>query len=164
MIDRIVRAIRLDWTVFREIAKDPNAMKEAAIIVAIVTFFSAVGTGLATGSFVGFIVSWLLAIVVGWVGWSLITYFVGTALFKGTADIPEMMRVLGYAMAPNLLGLLSFIPCIGWVFPIIGWVLALIAGILAVREAMEFETGNAIVTVLIGWAVVFVINLLPGLF
>ena len=164
MIDRIVRAIRLDWTVFREIAKDQNAMKEAAIIVAIVTFFSAVGAGIASGSFTSFLVSWLIAIVIGWVGWAVITYFVGTVLFKGTTDIPEMMRVLGYAMAPSLLGILSFIACIGWIFPIVGWILALVAGILAVREAMEFETGNAIVTVLIGWAVVFVINLVPRLF
>jgi hypothetical protein len=164
VIERIVRAIRLDWTVFREIAEDQNAMKEAAIIVAIVTFFSAVGTGIAAGSFVSFILAWLIAIVIGWVGWAIITYFVGATLFNGTADIPQMMRVLGYAMAPNLLGLLSFIPCIGPIFPILGWILALIAGILAVREAMEFETGNAIVTVLIGWAVVFVINLIPRLF
>jgi hypothetical protein len=164
VIDRIVRIIRLDWTVFREIAEDQNAMKQAAIIVAIVTFFSAVGAGIASGSFASFLVSWLIAIVIGWVGWAVITYFVGTVLFKGTTDIPEMMRVLGYAMAPSLLGLLSFIPCIGWIFPIVGWILALVAGILAVREAMEFETGDAIVTVLIGWAVVFVINLVPRLF
>jgi hypothetical protein len=163
VIDRIVRAIRLDWTVFREIAEDQNAMKEAAIIVAIVTFFSAVGTGIASGSFVGFLVSWLIAVVIGWVGWAVITYFVGTALFKGQADIPEMMRVLGYATAPNLLGFFQFIPCIGWIFPIVGWILALIAGVLAIREAMEFDTGTAIVTVLIGWAIIFVIGLVPRL-
>ena len=61
MIERIVRAIRLDWTVFREIAEDPNAMKQAAIIVAIVTFLSAVGSGLAKMSFVSFIVAWIIA-------------------------------------------------------------------------------------------------------
>jgi hypothetical protein len=85
--------------------------------------------------------------------WAVITYFIGTMLFKGETTIPEMLRVLGYASAPLLLGLLGFIPCVGWLMPIVGWVLALVAGVLAVREAMDFESGNAIVTVLISWIV-----------
>ena len=158
MIDRIVRAIRLDWTVFGEIAKDRDAMKEAAIIVAIVSFLSAVGSGIAKGSFVSFIVGWLVAILVSWIGWAVITYFVGTALFKGETDIPEMMRVLGYANAPHLLGLFSFIPCVGWVFPVVGWFLSLAAGVLAIREAMDFDTSNAIVTVVISWVIAIAVR------
>ncbi|MGD2040711.1 MAG: YIP1 family protein [Anaerolineae bacterium] len=161
MIERIMRAIRLDWTVFREIAEDPNAMSEAAIIVVVVTFLSSLGNAIGSGSFfLTFFVGWITAIVVGWILWAVITYFVGTALFKGQTDIPEMMRVLGYASAPQLLGLLGFIPCAGFLFVLAAWLLSLIAGFIAVREAMEFETGTAIVTVLISWVVAFVINLL----
>ena len=39
-----------------------------------------------------------------------------------------------------------------------GWVLALVAGVLAVREAMDFDTSNAIVTVFIGWIIVVAIK------
>ena len=158
MIERMVRVIRLDWPVFREIAKDRNAMKEAAIIVAIVTFLSAVGIGLANQSFASFIVDWLIAILVGWIGWAVITYLVSTVIFKSETDIPEMMRVLGYASAPHLLGLFSFIPCVGWLFPIAGGILALVAGVLAVREAMDTDTGNAIVTVVISWLIAIAIR------
>ena len=158
MIERIVRAIRLDWTVFGEIAKDRNALKEAAIIVAVVTFLSAIGTGIAAKSFGTFFGAWIAGILVGWIGWAIITYFVGTTLFKGDTDIPEMLRVLGYANAPLLLGLLRVIPCVGWAFPLIGGLLALVAGVLAVREAMDFDTSNAIVTVIIGWIIVMVIQ------
>jgi hypothetical protein len=156
-----MRAIRLDWTVFREIAEDPNAMSEAAIIVVVVTFLSSLGSAIGSGSFfLTFFVGWITAIVVGWILWAVITYFVGTALFKGQTDIPEMMRVLGYASAPQLLGLLGFIPCVGFLFVLAGWLLSLIAGFIAVREAMEFDTGTAIVTVLISWVVALVIKLL----
>ena len=158
MIERIVRAIRLDWTVFGEIAKDRDALKEAAIIVAIVTFLSAVGTGIAAKSLGAFFGAWFAGILVGWIGWAIITYFVGTVVFKGETDIPEMLRVLGYANAPHLLGLLSFIPCVGWAFPLIGGLLALVAGVFAIREAMDFDTSDAIVTVLIGWIIVMVIQ------
>jgi hypothetical protein len=159
MLDRIVRAIRLDWTVFREIAKDQNAMKEAAIIVVIVTFLEALGNAATAGNFfVGFFVSWIIGILAGWLLWAVITYFVGRTLFKGETDIPEMMRVLGYANAPYLLGLFAFIPCVGWLFPVIGWVLALVAGVFAVREAMDFDTGDAIVTVVISWIIAIAIR------
>jgi hypothetical protein len=171
VVDRIVRAIRLDWTVFREIAEDENAMKEAAIIVIIVTFLSAIGgagssliaqTGIGT-AVLGFFVGWLVnGILIGWIGWAILTYFVGTILLKGQSDISEMMRVLGYASAPKLLGLLSFIPCVGPLIALAGWVLSLIAGIIAIRESMEFDTGNAVITVLISWAIALVISMIVG--
>lgn len=174
MIDRIVRAIRLDWTVFREIAEDENATREAAIIVLIVTFLAALGgagglliaqVGAGT-AIMGFFVDWIVnGILIGWIGWAILTYFVGSLLFKGTSDVPEMLRVLGYASAPRLLGLLGFIPCVGWIFGLAGWVLSLIAGIIAVREAQEFETGNAIITVVISWVIAVVITLvITGIF
>jgi hypothetical protein len=163
MVDRILRVVRLDWTVFREIAEDQSAMTEAAIIVVVATFLSAIGSGIASGNFIlGFLVSWILAILVGWLGWAVLTYFVGTTLFKGKTDIPEMMRVLGYANAPNLLGLFSFIPCVGWLLALAGGILALIAGVLAVREAMEFETTQAIITVVVAWVISFIITLILG--
>ncbi len=153
MIDRIVRAIRLDWTVFSEIALDRGALKEAALIVAIVSFLSAVGAGIARSSFGAFIGDWLAGILLGWIGWAIITYVVGTRMFNGDTDIPEMLRVLGYANAPTLLGLLGFIRCIGWIFTLVGVLLALVAAILAIREAMDFDTENAIVTAVIGWVI-----------
>jgi hypothetical protein len=172
MVDRIVRAIRLDWTVFREIAEDENAMSQAALIVAVVTFISSIGTaigvligGRAFGTAVlSFFGDWIISgILIGWIGWAIITYFVGTAMFQGKTDIPEMMRVLGYASAPKLLGLLGFIPCIGWIFPLAGWLLSLIAGVIAVREAMDFETSQAIITVVIGVIVAVVLTIILGL-
>jgi hypothetical protein len=173
MVDRIFRAIRLDWTVFKEIAEDENAMSQAAIIVAVVTFLSSIGTAigvLIAGEAFGravlsFFVDWIVnGILIGWIGWAIITYFVGTAMFQGKTDIPEMMRVLGYASAPKLLGLLGFIPCVGWIFALGGWILSLIAGVIAVREAMEFDTSKAIITVVIGAVVAIVISFILGLF
>lgn len=159
MVDRILRAIRLDFTVFREIAEDQSALNEAAIIVAVVTFFSAIGSAVGSGGFVvSFLVNWIVAILVGWLGWAALTWLVGTKMFKGDADIPEMMRVLGYASAPRILGIFGVIPCLGWIAALAGGILALIAGVLAIREAMDFETSNAILTVVISWVVVMIVT------
>jgi hypothetical protein len=164
MLDRILRAIRLDTSVFKEIAEDEGAMSQAAIIVVVVSLLSAIGGAIASNNFiVSLIVSLLLSILIGWIGWAILTYFIGTFLFKGKTDIPEMMRVLGYANAPNLLGVFGFIPCVGWIIALVGGILSLIAGFLAVREAMEFDTGPAILTVVISWVIAFAITFGVGL-
>ena len=169
MIDRILRAIRLDWTVFREIAEDQNALREAAIIVAIVTLLSGIGTFIGAlitdnsfgTAFLEFLNTWLIyGILLGWIVWAVLTYFIGTTLYHGKTDIPEMLRVLGYANAPNLLGIFGFIPCVGWLIALAGAILALIAGVIAVREAMEFDTTKAIITVVVSWVIAFVLRLI----
>jgi hypothetical protein len=171
VINRIVRVIRLDPTVFREVAEDRKSMTQAAIIVLVVSMMSAIGGFIkalmagqgfgssALGFFVQLIVS---SILIGWIGWAVITYFVGTMLFKGKTDIPEMMRVLGFASAPNLLGIFSFIPCVGWLISLAGSILSLVAGFIAIREAMDFDSTKAILTVVIGWVIALVLSLVVG--
>jgi len=171
MWNRIVRAIKLDPTLYREVAEDQSSMSQAMIIVIAVTFLSALGTAVgmlfadagAGKAILNFFVNWLVGgILIGWLGWAILTYFVGTVLFKGKTDMAEMARVLGFASAPRLLGIFGVIPCVGWIASLAGAILALIAGVIAIREAMEFDTGKAVITVLIGWAVVLVLSLLIG--
>jgi len=166
MIARIIRIFKLDASVFREIAEDKAAMTQAAIIVVVVSLLSALGlaigvaitdTGNALGTFFG---TFLSGILLSWILWAVLTYGVGVFLFKGKTDIPEMMRVLGYANAPNLLGIFAIIPCLGWLAALVGGILSLIAGVIAVREAMEFDTTKAIITVVIAWIISFGISFL----
>jgi hypothetical protein len=74
-----------------------------------------------------------------------------------------MMRVLAYANAPRLLGVFSFVPCIGWILSIAGWVISVIAGVIAIRESMEFDTGKAIVTSVIGLLLYIIVAISLGL-
>ena len=160
MLERIVRAIRLDSTVFGEIARDRDAMSEAAIIVALVALLSSLGAAFGSGSFFAvFFGSLLVAFLIDWLLWAVLTYAVGALIFKGDSGVPEMMRVLGYANAPRLLGFFRFIPCIGGLIVLAGHLLALIAGFIAVREAMDFDTGQAILTVVISWFISLIISL-----
>lgn len=171
MVDRVMRAVRLDATLYREVAENKDTMTEATTIVVVVTLLSALGSAVGSllakasaGSVIGgFFLNWILGILIGWIGWAILTYLVGTLLFKGQTDIPEMMRVLGYASAPRLLGIFGVIPCLGWIASLIGAILALVAGVIAIREAMEFDTGKAVITVIISWIIAFAITFALGL-
>jgi len=48
-------------------------------------------------------------------------------------------------------------------FALAGWVLSLIAGVIAIREAMEFETSDAIITSLISFMLFIVASAVIGI-
>lgn len=168
MIDRIVRAVRLDQTLYREIADNESYTNEGVMIVVIVAVLSAIGAsiGAAMGDgrpIVAFIVQVANSLIFGWLLWAVVAYFIGTAL-GGKSSITEMARTLAYANAPGLLGLFSFIPCIGPILMLAAFVLTIAAGVIAIRESMEFDTTNAVVTAVLGFGVYIVARLVIGIF
>ena len=75
MIDRIIRAIRLDATLYREVADDEQYTNEAFMIVLVVALFGAIGTAISAAMgdgqpVVGFISSLFSTILLGWLLWS----------------------------------------------------------------------------------------------
>ena len=169
IVNRCIRAARLDPSVFNEVEHDPRLTSEAITVVAAVAVLSGIGgflSGLFTrgiiGAFGGLIVGVIMALV-GYFIWSFICFFVGTRFMDGqAADVSEVMRPLGYASAPQALAIFSFIPCLGGLIALVGALWSLVAGIIAVREALDFDTGKAVVTVVVGWVVVFFLSLLVG--
>jgi hypothetical protein len=101
--------------------------------------------------------------IVNYYIWAYITYFVGTNLFEGRADPGELLRVIGYANGPRILSLFSFVPCLGPMLGFVGGIWTLIAGFIGVREALDLDTGKTLVTVIVGWIIVFIISIAVGL-
>ena len=169
MIDRVRRAAMLDVGLYQEVEADSSLNQEALIVVALVSVVAGIGGlvgGLIGGNIGPAFLALVVAVVLGVVNyyiWSYLTYFVGTSLFGGTADAGELLRVLGYASGPRALGVLSFIPCVGPLIGLVGAIWALVAGVIAVREALDFDTTKAILTVIIGWVVILVISTIVGM-
>jgi hypothetical protein len=167
MLARVVRAARLDVSLYNEVEADPRLNREALMVVIIVTILSAfgslVGSFLLRTNIVTVFLAFVWAIVWGIAGyyvWAYLTWFIGTRLFKGTADPGELRRTLGYAYGPQALGVLAAIPCVGFIPALIGAIWSLVASVIAVREALDTTTGNAVITVVIGWAVILVISMI----
>jgi hypothetical protein len=162
IVNRMIRAARLDVNVYEEVEADRTATSQAAIVVAITAVAGAIGGALGgdAGGAIAGIVGGVVWAFFYWVVWSYLTYFIGTRFFGGTATPGELLRTLGFASTPNILKVLIFIPAVG---PIIGFaasVWSLVAGVIAVRQALDFDTSKAILTTVIAW----VITMIPIIF
>lgn len=165
MISRAIRAAKLDVSLYQEVENDTSLNQEALMVVVFASALAGLGA-LIGGIFTG-IGAALLAVVwtvvwgiAGYYIWAYLTWFIGTRVFAGTAEPGELLRTLGYASAPRALGVFSFIPCAGAIIGLLAAVWSLVTGVIAVREALNFDTGKAIITVAIGWVVVMVVGLL----
>lgn len=151
MLQRMIRAAKLDVELYETVEHDRGYTGEAFTIVVVTALLWGVGQWILPGTkFWGSVVGGLVAAIVGWVIWAIITTIVGKQL-GGTSDTGEMLRVLGYASSPMALGI---VPGIGHV---VGGVWALVAAVVAIRQGQDFTTGKAVGTVVIGW-IVYVIG------
>jgi hypothetical protein len=169
MLNRIFRAVRLERTLYREVADHPNYMTEAFLIVLLVALISSIGTLIGAGQengggFIAYVAEVINQLLFGWLLWAVVSYFVGSTFFGGRSSVNEMLRVLAYATTPRLLGLFGFIWCIGPLLALVGWILSIAAAVVAIRESMEFDTVRALVTALIGYILFIIAAIVIRLF
>lgn len=155
--ERMIGAATLSVPTYEEVEHDRTATGQAAGVVALVAIATAIGS---VGSGSAGVIGGLLSAFVGWFVWAAVTLFIGTRVFAGTADMGEMLRTLGFAQAPGVLKVLAIVPILGWIAWIVAGIWMLVCGVVAVRQALDFTTGKAIGTVLLGWLCYVVIGVL----
>ena len=157
---RMIRAAKLDIDFYEEVQADLSANGQAFAAVTIASLATGLGTGYLSmitedapnfgiGLGLGFASS-----VIGWLAWVVLAYLLGTNLFKGsetTATLGELIRTIGFANSPRVLGFLVFIPYLGWIVSLLVSVWALIAGVIAIRQILDITTWRSIGTCFLGW-------------
>jgi len=157
MLIRMVRAARLDSSLYEEVEADRGALGQAIGVVVLGSLAGGIGGGGLTG--VTAIAGGALRELLVWVIWAALTYLIGTKMLPepGTrADLGELLRTIGFANAPCLLRVFALIPgAADVVFYATGfWRLA--AMVVAVRQALDYEsTWRAVTVCLIGLLVAF---------
>ncbi len=171
MIQKMIRAAMLDVNFYEEVEADQSLTTEAITVVVIVSIISGLGGALTNllrghpGAMIMGLIGGIIMALVGYFVWAFVVYIVGVNLFHGTADYGELLRTIGYAYSPNVLGFFTFIPILGWLIALAGSIWALVAGVIAVRQALDFDTNKAILTVIIGWIVmVVVVGIIAAIF
>ena len=152
MIERMIRASRLDINMFEEVEADTSATNQALLIVALValaTGIAALGTTGPIGLFVGVVLA-----IAGWALWAWIVHLIGTKIIPSHsthADWGQLARTLGFAQSPGIFRALGFIPVVGNIIFAVASIWMLVAMVVAVRQALDYtSTLRAIAVVLIG--------------
>jgi hypothetical protein len=158
---RLRGALLVDATVYEEVEHDVAALPQAAAVVAL----AALAAGLGGFTQFGF-VRGLLQVFVAWGVGAAVVWLIGVWLLRHTSDYPELLRTLGFALAPQLLFVIGAIP-IDLLKAIVGpavWVLSIVAWVLAVRQALDISTGRAVAICIFAHVVSLILSLvLPGI-
>ena len=168
LVNRMIRASRLDRELYAEVAADITATRQAAAVVVITALASFVSDQIApvdlsvlgvpaddSGASLPFITGLVfspIAAILAWLAWSGVTWFVGTRVIPAYgpgADFLPVARATGFAQAPSIIGVATFIPTLGF-FVLLGtWIWLLATAFVAIRTSMHLSAGQAIATMAI---------------
>ena len=153
-VNRIVRACKLDVSVYEEVEADKSATLQAALVVVLSSLAAGVGA-LSLGAS-NFLMAPILSLI-SWYIWAYLIYFIGVKLFpepSTKSDHGELLRTIGFSSAPGLVRIFGFTPELMSITFIGGGIWMLIAMVIAVRQALDYKsTWRAIGVVVIGFLV-----------
>lgn len=168
IINGMIRAAKLEVPFYEEVERDPSYAQDALAVVIIASVAGAIGSflrlllqGRVGAAFGALIVSSIVGVGVYFL-WVFLVHLIGTRLFKGTADFGEVQRAMGFAWAPQVLGILGFIPVLGAIAGFVAWVWSIATGFIATRQSLDLDNTNAALTVVIAGVVSFVIYIIIG--
>lgn len=170
IVDRMLRAARLEVPLYEEVEADVTATNQALLVVAVVAVAAGIGQAIAASmaepasrGVVGPIVTGVLGALLGWIVWSYVVYFVGTRFMGGTATYGELLRTLGFAETPSILLIFSFIPVLGGLISLVALVWRIVAGFIATRQALDIDNTRTFVTILVGIFALFIAVAVVGI-
>jgi hypothetical protein len=159
IVSRMIRAARLDKDVYEEVEHDRDATGQAAMVVIGTSLAAGIGAAISGGSDgFGDAVLGLLVVatfsIIGWAVYAWVTYFIGTRFLAGpdtSADWGELARTLGFANSPRALMIFGIGPALAGLMGLVVGIWILVTTVVALRAALDFTTGRAIGTALLGW-------------
>jgi len=160
--DRMIRAAKLDVSLYEEVEADTTAMGQAMGVVVL----SSVAAGIANFTVTGFsgLITGTLIALFGWLIWAFLTYIIGTRLLpqaQTEADWGQLLRTIGFSSSPGILRIFGIIPGLNAIISFITGIWMLVAMVIAVRQALDYDsTWRAVAVCLVGWLVYIIIGAL----
>jgi hypothetical protein len=153
--DRMIRAAKLDASLYEEVEADKGAFGQAAVVVLLSSVAAGIGSvhqGGAGGLLLGIVASLL-----GWYIWAYLTYLIGTKILpepQTQADMGQLLRTTGFSSSPGLIRVLGVIPGLAGFIFLAAAIWMLIAMVIAVKQALDYNsTWRAVGVCVVGWIV-----------
>lgn len=154
-IDRIIRAAKLDISLYEEVEADKASFGQAMAVVALSALAAGIGN-IGRAGFSGLLIGLIIALL-GWYIWAYLTYIIGTKLLpepQTKADYGELLRTIGFSASPGLIRILGIIPFLSGIIFFAASIWMLIAMVIAVKQALDYKsTWRAVGVCLIGWVI-----------
>jgi hypothetical protein len=155
LIERAIRAAKLDATLYEEVEADKTALGQATIVVMASSVAAGIGS-IAHGGVAGLFVG-AVAALIGWYVWAYLTYVIGTKILpeaQTEADIGQLLRTTGFSSSPGVIRVLGIIPGFSQIVFVVASIWMLAAMVVAVRQALDYSgTLRAVGVCVIGWIV-----------
>lgn len=155
LINRMIRAARLDPSLYEEVEADKSSLMQATVVVVLSSL--AVGIALIGQAPLSIVILQTVAALAGWYIWAYIIYFVGAKLFpepQTHADHGQLLRTLGFAASPGIIRIIGVIPPIFWIACSVASIWMLVAMVIAVRQALDYKsTWRAVLVCLLGFPI-----------
>ena len=162
LMDRMVRASKLDARLYEEVEADKGAMGQATGVVVLSSIAAGIGS-VGEGGLTGILLGAVFALI-GWYIWAYLTYLIGTKVLpepETKADMGELLRTIGFSSSPGLIRVLGIIPGLAGIVFVGASVWMLVAMVIAVRQALDYKsTLRAFGVCAIGWIIQWFIFLL----
>lgn len=159
-VSRMIRAAKLDASLFEELLEDSSTQGQSVWVVAI--FAMATGFGMFSRAGASAVNICLVTTFFAWYLWAFSIYFV-SAYFLGESasrrDRKSIMRVLAFASAPGVLRLLGVMPPLTLIIYLATTVWILAASIIGIKKALDIpHTGKIAVLCAGTWILAFFVQ------
>jgi hypothetical protein len=150
-VQRMIGSAKLQSATYEDVENDRGATAQAMAVVVLSSI--AAGLGIAgTGSDVALGV---IAALIAWMIWALVTWFIGTKILPGPdtrSNWGELLRTIGFASSPGILRAFGALGAVGRAIAAVASIWMLIAMVIAVRQALDYKgTGRAIAVCVLGF-------------
>jgi hypothetical protein len=136
----MVRASKIDPSLFAEVESDRDASAQAAAVVMLAALANAVSIA---GAPLAMLALGVVAALVGWLLFASAIYLIGAKLLPEPGTRPDfgaLLRAVGFANAPGMLKLLGVVPGLREPVFFVATVWVFVATVTAVRHALCYTS------------------------
>ena len=141
LVERTVRAAKLDPTFYQEVVDDPTSHGNSVWVVGFFVIAAGFGTFSRAGATAVNICT--ITTLIAWYVWAFTVYYVGAHFFREPdtrVDRKAVMRVMAFACAPGLLRILGLFPPLTLTVFIVTSIWMLVAAVVGIKRALNISS------------------------
>ena len=172
LTERIIAAFSFRSGVYKEVERDTSFTQTAWLLVIVIAFLENLGSNASSNVgawLIGAVAGTIVAVIAFAVG-AFVINWVGRTVFNADVTLNELVRTLGLAYVWHIVGVIGVLTafsdtlkCLLAPAFFVASIMGFIAWFVAVKEALDLEWVQTIVTLILGWLAVFVVTLIFGM-